>query len=432
MTKLDGLIGMNLADALNRDCHCISVDKRTLHHQLGKHLRGSGLPEQFLDAHSHLFADSPVFLWDGHIEIMQAVIRAIERVSLASSYRDEVLSGAPAGARQDFGPRGVFYGYDFHLGADGPRLIEINTNAGGALLNLYLAAAQQACCPDVISFFGGKVDFAEIGRELVAMFREEWRLQRPNRTLQTIAIVDTEPAAQFLYPELLLFQSLFSRHGIDALIADPSDFTLRNSGLWLGEQKVDLVYNRLTDFYLQAAESACLLTAYREGLAVLTPSPHHYALHADKRNLAMLSDPSRLKALGIDEALVDILSRYLPTTVIVSEENSDQLWKERKQLFFKPVSGYGSRGAYRGAKLTRRVWHDILHANYVAQAIVPPSERRLILSGEERSLKLDIRCVSYDAKIQQLSARLYRGQTTNLRTEGGGLATVFATPEGNC
>ena len=27
---------------------------------------------------------------------------------------------------------GFFMGYDFHLGPDGPRLIETNTNAGGA------------------------------------------------------------------------------------------------------------------------------------------------------------------------------------------------------------------------------------------------------------------------------------------------------------
>ena len=36
-------------------------------------------------------------------------------------------------------------GYDFHLGADGPMLIEVNTNAGAAFLNALLARAQRAC-----------------------------------------------------------------------------------------------------------------------------------------------------------------------------------------------------------------------------------------------------------------------------------------------
>ncbi|MER9685145.1 hypothetical protein [Mesorhizobium sp. M0139] len=40
-------------------------------------------------------------------------------------------------------------GYDFHLDDDGPKLIEVNTNAGGAFLNALLAKAQKACCSEV-------------------------------------------------------------------------------------------------------------------------------------------------------------------------------------------------------------------------------------------------------------------------------------------
>lgn len=432
MTRPGHSIGKQLADVLNRDCHCIAVDKDALRNSLKAHLRVSGLPEQLLDAHSHLFADSPVFLWQGHIRIMEDVIRAIEAVTRNKSYRNAVLSDAPASTRRDLGPRGAFFGYDFHLGANGPQLIEINTNAGGALLNLYLAAAQKACCAEVTKFFGGNIEFAEIENELIEMFENEWHSQRPNQTLRTIAIVDNAPAEQFLYPEFLLFQSLFERHGISAIIVDPSDFAIEEGGLWVGEQKVDLIYNRLTDFYLQSPESVTLLEAYQQGMAVFTPAPHLYALYADKRNLSLLSDQNRLNGYGIDKGTIDTLAQYVPTTVLVTQENADQLWTDRKQLFFKPASGYGSRGAYRGAKLTRRVWQDIVSADYVAQAIVPPSERQLIINGEERSLKLDIRCVTYDGKIQLLSARLYQGQTTNLRTEGGGLATVFSTPKNVC
>lgn len=425
-------LGSQLAEALNRDCYCIAVNKETLHNSLEAHLRDSGLPEQLLDTHSHLFADSPVFLWQGHIKKMEQLIRAVEAVTHNSAYRDTVLAAAPATARRDFGPRGVLFSYDFHLGADGPQLIEINSNAGGVLLNLYLATAQQACCDELITFFGGRTKFPDAENELIAMFKEEWRLQRPDKTLQTIAIVDNEPSAQFLYPEFLLFQSLFERHGIEAMVADPQDFTTKENALCLGERKIDLVYNRLTDFYMETPESACLAEAYQKGVAVFTPSPYTYALYADKRNLPLLSDSNRLREFGVEEEAIVVLSHSLPTTVAVTQDNADQLWKNRKRLFFKPATGYGSRGAYRGAKLTRRVWGNIIHTDYVAQAIVPPSERQLIINGEKQSLKLDIRCVTYNGKIQQLSARLYRGQTTNLRTEGGGLATVFSTPEGNC
>ena len=49
-------------------------------------------------------------------------------------------------ARIDYGPIGAFMGYDFHLEGDTARLIEINTNAGGAAINALLQEAQRACC----------------------------------------------------------------------------------------------------------------------------------------------------------------------------------------------------------------------------------------------------------------------------------------------
>lgn len=418
-----------LAEILNRDCYCIAVNEEALHNSLNTHLRDSGLPEQLLDSNSHLFANSPVFLQREHLRKMEQLIRAVESVTRNTAYRDTVLAAAPASARQDFGPRGVFFGYDFHLGADGPQLIEINTNAGGVLLSLYLASAQQACCEEVTAFFGERTNFAGAENELFAMFEKEWRSQRPDTALRTVAIVDKEPSSQFLYPELLLFQSMFERHGIEAVIADPSDFMIEDNILRCGGQQIDLVYNRLTDFYLQTPDSACLLEAYQKGIAVVTPSPHLYALYADKRNLPLLSDLGRLESFGVEAEVISTLGNSLPTTVAVTKNNAAQLWANRKQLFFKPATGYGSRGAYRGAKVTKRVWEDIIHADYVAQAMIPPSKRQLIINGEKQSLKLDIRCVTYDGKVQQLSARLYEGQTTNLRTEGGGLATVFSTPD---
>ncbi|MBL6955001.1 MAG: hypothetical protein ISR50_20395 [Alphaproteobacteria bacterium] len=422
--------GDSLATVLNRDCYCIAVDREALNRNLRDQLVDAALSERLLDAPRNLFAASPVFLSHSHVEEMAALITAVESVARNPAYRENVLTAAPPITRQDFGPRGVFFSYDFHLGAAGPQLIEINTNAGGALLNLHLAASQKACCSEVTEFFGGTSNFAEAEAALVAMFQEEWRHQRGEAPLRRIAIVDNEPEAQFLYLEFLLFQSLFQRHGIEAVIAGPEAFDVRQGALWLGNDKVDLVYNRLTDFYFEAPGNSILATAYRDGLAVVTPSPHVYALFADKSNLTVLSDAGRLRDFGVEAAAIETISRSLPATVAVSPHNAEALWRDRKTLFFKPATGFGSRGAYRGAKLTHRVWADIVGADYIAQTVIPPSERSLMVEGEKLSLKLDLRCVTYNGEIQQLSARLYRGQTTNMRTEGGGLATVFATPKG--
>src|SRR3989338_11218058 len=102
------------------------------------------------------------------------------------------------------------------------------------------------------------------------------------------------------------------------------------------------------------------------------------------------------------------------------------LWADRKQWFFKPNSGYGSKGAYRGEKLTRRVFAEILQSGYVAQHMAAPGERSVCVNdGESVPLKYDMRCYVYDGQVQLVAARLYQGQTTNFRTPGGGFAPVY-------
>lgn len=70
-----------------------------------------------------------------------------------------------------------------------------------------------------------------------------------------------------------------------------------------------------------------------------------------------------------------MLLEHVPHTEVVRASDQQRLWTARRSLFFKPVAGFGSRAAYRGDKLTRGVWQDILAGDYVAQAIVKPSDR---------------------------------------------------------
>jgi hypothetical protein len=75
------------------------------------------------------------------MQAMADLIAAIESVIALPAYQAHALAQAPAIARLPGKARGVFMGYDFHLTEAGPKLIEINTNAGGGLLNAYLLAA---------------------------------------------------------------------------------------------------------------------------------------------------------------------------------------------------------------------------------------------------------------------------------------------------
>lgn len=362
------------------------------------------------------------------IQRMADVIQAVETVVAMPAYRELVLAQAPAIAKVGTGPLGAFFGYDFHLSEGHLGLIEINTNAGGAMLNAVMARAHRACCADLGALAPTRAQIEDFEKAMVEMFRHEWLLSGHAGTLKTIAIVDAAPQDQYLYPEFLLFQQLFGRHGIRAVITDPAALDLRGGRLWLDDLAIDLVYNRLTDFYLEQPASAAMREAYLQKAVVLTPNPQAHALYADKRRLAFFSDAAQLASIGVAQATQQVLLKHVPHTQVVKAADEQRLWTARRGLFFKPVAGFGSRAAYRGDKLTRGVWRDILAGDYVAQEIVKPGSRSAGEVGLPTFMKFDLRAYAYDAQVQWVSARVYQGQTTNFRTAGGGFAPVYTTP----
>ncbi len=416
-------------EVLNSECFCISLDTSALRQALESEIGEPGLFDLIQQRCPYLFATRPVFLSREHMARMAQVVRAIESIVGMPAYRDEVLATAPAIARHDpGGAKSVFFGYDFHVTEGGFGLIEINTNAGGAMLNAVLARAQRACCASVTGLLPPSVAAGDFEDGIMAMFRNEWSLSGHERPLRSIAIVDENPEQQYLYPEFLLFQRLFQRHGLQAVIAGPTEFSVRNGVLWHGDVAIDLVYNRLTDFSLAEPASATLRKAYLTNAMVLTPHPQAHALYADKRNLALFSDATKLHALGVPQATQDVLLAGIPHTEIVDPQHAERLWRERRHLFFKPFAGFGGRAAYRGDKLTQRVWQEILAGGYIAQTLVVPGGR--VISDQEpaQSLKFDLRDYVYDGSVQWVAARLYQGQTTNFRTPGGGFAPVYEGP----
>jgi hypothetical protein len=74
------------------------------------------------------------------------------------------------------------------------------------------------------------------------------------------------------------------------------------------------------------------------------------------------------------------------------------------------------------------VFEHIVGGRYVAQAVAPTSSRRVIVAGEPSDLRVDVRSYRHQGETWLRAARLYRGQTTNFRTPGGGFAPVLALP----
>lgn len=416
-----------LAAYLNTQCDCRFLDHDRLRQELAATPELSSIADNLAQTHPHLFSDTIIYVSEKQIAEMSAIVSAITQVVNTPSWRSYVQTSAPPIAQTDPGPLGVFQGYDFHLDHHGPHLIEINANAGGALLNLALGRAQKACCAEIEPLFSSAPDFGALETGFIDMFVSEWKRQGRKGRPSTIAIVDDDPMAQYLYPEFRLFQTCFENAGISAVITDPRMLEWRDGKLLHEGKIIDLVYNRLTDFYFDDPSSSVLRATYEAGGAVVTPHPYAHALYADKRHLVTLSDDVRLKALGIDEKTRAILRKGIPETQDVTPELADTLWAERKNFFFKPTDGFGGRATYRGDKITRKVWRHIIENTYVAQRIAIPGKRLVAVDGAMHNLKLDIRAFAYDGVVQLFAARLYTGQTTNFRTPGGGFAPVFKT-----
>ncbi|EGW19730.1 hypothetical protein [Methylobacter tundripaludum] len=411
-----------LIDQRNAECRYLSLDRDAMRKALRQQLDDDLLYRMLIEERPHQFAEALVVVAESNIRSQRDIITAIESVIAMPAYQQRVLAYAPGAAQFIPKAHGVFFGYDFHLSPKGPQLIEINSNAGGALLNAILIRAQTACC-DSAGLNASAVQNPE--QAFMAMFLEEWQSERGQRPLHSIAIVDENPPTQFMLPEFLLFKKLFEQNNINTVICDPSELDYRDGALWHGDMPIDLVYNRLTDFGLEAGALKPLREAYLAEAVVVTPHPRAHALYADKRNLAILTDETALRELGVAVETRALLLGGIAHTDCVHKEDAEALWAARKHLFFKPAKGYGSKAAYRGDGVTKRVFGEIvLQGNYVAQALVRPTERQLKVENEMVDLKLDLRQYVYRAQAQLTSARLYQGQTTNFRTPGSGFAGV--------
>src|SRR5690606_3229472 len=206
--------------------------------------------------------------------------------------------------------------------------IEVNTNAGGALLNgLHTLAlcdpVKLAClCQDLLPV-------ATIRERLLASFVSELQAVRgAGARLRRVAIADERPREQFLHPEFELFVELFAEAGIAADIVDTAELVRRDGGLAAGGAPVDLVYLRDTDFTLTAPRSAALRSAYLAREVVVTPAPREHHLLANKSRLRLFSSREALAALGVAEDDARFLSDVVPETRTLAELGVERAWSE--------------------------------------------------------------------------------------------------------
>lgn len=335
----------------------------------------------------------------------EAAIKAFYQVSRRPEYAAQ-LPPNEVGAHSG-GHSSVLMAYDFHTTEDGDCfLVEINTNGAGFMLSSVM---------EMVKLGKAVADYRPL-QDLRESFEQELRLSghagaKPPR----IAICDDAILEQKMYPEFLMYKSWFESLGWSAEILESSDF-----------QSADLVYNRSTDFYLENETSASVRQAHLQNSACITPNPHEYWLLADKERLVGFGDDSFWSKLGASASERAAITKVLIPTFEKSQFGSiDDLWEQRKSLFFKPKRSHGGKSVYRGESVSRKVFERLMLEDILIQKFQPAQKFPV---DDERSVlnnwKFDVRFYVYRDQIQLCVARAYQGQVTNFASPLGGFTFV--------
>lgn len=353
----------------------------------------------------HLISPLELKLPHSVFDTAKSAIEAFYRVSRSPAYSAE-LPPDPVGSHSG-GHQSVLMAYDFHTTEDGQCfLVEINTNGAGFMLSSLMQMAKTGQKPDG---FKPLMDLRE-------SFLSELKLAKiQNKGPPNIAICDDNVLEQKMYPEFLMYNDWFKAQGWTSEIVEAREF-----------RKADMVYNRSTDFYLESETSASLREAHLKNLACITPNPHEYWLLADKERLIQFGSDSFWNKIGGHVTDRDAINKVLIPTFEKSQfASTDEIWEQRKTLFFKPKRSHGGKSVYRGESVSRKVFERLMLEDILIQKFQPAQK---FPTDDERSVlnnwKFDVRFYVYQDRIQMCVARAYQGQVTNFASPLGGFTFV--------
>ena len=347
----------------------------------------------------------------------ESAIRAFHALSRRQQYSallEPMLDSSDTNTDYD----SVLMAYDFHTNEAGECfLVEVNTNASGFLL---------ASLMELVHSGVEARDYPPL-QSLRASFTNELRRWNANAGPARVAITDEDIEQQKMLPEFIMYRDWFRADCWTAEFCEARDFTVRDNRLHTpAHGAVDLVYNRLTDFYLEQPQHAALRQGFHQCLVCLTPNPREYWLLADKQRLIQLTEPDFLAKAGATEQGIAALRKILiPTFEKSAFPSIDDIWQQRRSLFFKPKRSHGAKSVYRGESVSRKVFErlmqeDILIQHFTPAQKVPVDDPRSVLSN----WKFDLRFYVYANQIQLCVARIYQGQVTNFASPLGGLTKV--------
>ena len=330
---------------------------------------------------------------------------------------------------------------DAFLGADGPRFIEINSDAPAGFGYGDRMAEVFADLPLFRAFAATRrVHYAPSLPALVDAVVWTWRARgHPAAAAPVIAIADWADVKTRADQEIVCAR--FEAVGFDCVLADPRAMEVSGGRLIANGRAVDLVYRRavLTEIVEREGQMPALLEAYRDGLAFFVNS-FRCRLSEDKAFFAILTDESFASLMTAEEA--ELVRRVVPWTRRVAERRTRRAGSEvdlvpyaiehRAQLVLKPAHGYGGRSVLVGDETTPEAWQSAvqegLRAPWVVQERVPIPEEVFPLLEEDgevglSSLKVNVNPFFVDGADVGAVTRASRHSVINVSAGGGSVPT---------
>jgi hypothetical protein len=330
---------------------------------------------------------------------------------------------------------------DAFLTPDGPRFIEINSDApAGFGYGDRMAAVFQEL--PVFRAFATrhKVGYLASGPALVATVMETWRGagRPPAAGAPVAAIVDFADVKT--RPDQEILRQAFQDAGIACVLADPRELALQGESLVAGDRAIDVVYRRavLAELLDREAEVREFLEAYRRRASVFVNSFRCH-LSEDKAFLALLQAPEfgRLLTPG-ERALV---AAVLPWTARLEETRLERdgrmvdllpwVLAQRPRLVLKPAHSYGGRSVHVGDETGPDAWQravlEGIHQGWIVQERVPiPEERFPMVEADHLVLEsLKVNASPFYVAGAEVGAvtRASRGSVINVSAGGGSVPT---------
>jgi uncharacterized circularly permuted ATP-grasp superfamily protein len=327
---------------------------------------------------------------------------------------------------------------DAFLTPDGPRFIEINSDAPAGFGYSDAMAAVFRQLPVFRAFAQERpVSYEPSDQALVDAVVGEWR-RRAGSVKPRIAIVDWADVKTRADQEILC--RAFVDRGFDCVLADPRDMSFREGRLLAPSGLIDLVYRRavLSELVAREDDVRAFLAAYESGLVPFV-NTFRCRLSEDKAFFAILTDEAFSDLLTADErAFVDAL---VPWTRKVGERHTKRAGRDvdlvphilenQAGLVLKPAHGYGGKAVFVGDETEPAVWEEAvrsaLDAPWVVQerVIIPEEVFPVFDDGDLAFASLKVNTNPFYVRGARSGAvtRCSRSSIINVSAGGGSIPT---------